>query len=155
LFSCYETWSLRFETYIKTKTAWRAEQQFWRESGVIYAVNGGIHRMKMKSTFFQFIKRDLTLGIVTSALVFVSALAWGGPFLTTNQLPAAFAAAQTATLSGTVMHDGNNVYLSLGSGKLYELENVRHARSFDGKFVTVTGRVNAQAKLILVERIGS
>jgi hypothetical protein len=109
----------------------------------------------MKRTFFQFILRDLTFGIAISAFVFVCALAWGGPFLATNQLPAAFAAAQAATLSGTVMRDGSNVYLSLGSGKLYELENVRHVGSFDGKFVTVTGRVNAQAKLILVERIES
>ncbi|MGP8252198.1 MAG: DUF5818 domain-containing protein [Terracidiphilus sp.] len=105
----------------------------------------------MKSTFFDFIKRDLTLVIVLSALVFVGALAWGGPFLATYQPPAGFVVAQTATLSGTVMRDGSNVYLSLGSGKLYELENVRHARSFDGKLVTVTGRVNAQAKLILVD----
>jgi hypothetical protein len=49
----------------------------------------------MKSTFFDFIKRDLILGIILSALVFGCAFAWGGPFLVTNQQPALSAPAQT------------------------------------------------------------
>jgi hypothetical protein len=55
----------------------------------------------MKSNFFDFIKRDLLLGIVLSALVFACALALGGPFLTTNQQPAASVAAQALTQTGT------------------------------------------------------
>jgi len=107
----------------------------------------------MKTTFFDFIKRDLALGVVLSVLVFSCALAWGGPFLSTSQLPAAFAAAPTAMLSGTVMRSGSNVYLSLGSGNLYELEHLHHARNLDGKRVTVIGRVNSQAKRILVDGV--
>ncbi len=53
----------------------------------------------MKSSFFDFIMRDLTLGIVLSALVFASALALGGPFLTTSQQPAAPAAGQAIAQS--------------------------------------------------------
>jgi hypothetical protein len=111
----------------------------------------------MKSTFFQLIKRDLTLGIVVSAFVFVCALAWGGPFLATSQ-PSTVAGqtfTRTATLTGLVMRDSSNVYLNLGAGKLYQVENADRVRGFDGKYVTVVGQVNAQAKLILVERIGS
>lgn len=48
----------------------------------------------MKANFFDFIKRDLILGIVVSALVFGCALAWGGPFLASNQPSAASAAPQ-------------------------------------------------------------
>jgi hypothetical protein len=107
----------------------------------------------MKSTFLDFIKRDLTLAIVLSALVFGCALAWGGPFLTTGEPLAAYAAAPVATLSGTVMRSGSNVYLSLGSGNLYELDNLHHARVFDGKYVTVTGRVNSQSRRILVDEL--
>lgn len=55
----------------------------------------------MKSTFFDFIKRDLILGIVLSALVFGCALAWGGPFLATSQQPAASAAPQALAESTT------------------------------------------------------
>lgn len=55
----------------------------------------------MNSTFFDFIKRDLLLGIVLSALVFGCALALGGPFLTTSQQPAASPAAQTLAETGT------------------------------------------------------
>ncbi|MGB6727842.1 MAG: DUF5818 domain-containing protein [Terracidiphilus sp.] len=111
----------------------------------------------MKITFLQFIKRDLTLGLILSALVFVSALAFGGPFLSTSQQPTASTAAtflaQNATLQGTVMRDGSNVYLSLGTGNLYELQNVRHVRRFDGKLVRVTGQVDSRSKRIVVERM--
>ncbi len=103
------------------------------------------------------IRRDLLFGIVFSALVFAGALLWGGPFLITSQPPAVSGAAptltQTATLRGTVMRSGSTVYLSLGAGNLYELQNVRHARRYDGKYVRVTGQVDSQSKLILVERI--
>ena len=110
----------------------------------------------MKSTFIDFIKRDLTLWIALSGLVFASALAWGGPFLATNHRSraAGMTFAQTATLTGLVMRDGRNVYLNLGERKLYQIENVEWVSGFDGKYVTVTGRVNAQAKLIRVERLG-
>jgi len=49
----------------------------------------------MKSTFFDFMKRDLILVIAVSALVFGGALAWGGPFLTTNSQATASTPAQT------------------------------------------------------------
>jgi hypothetical protein len=103
------------------------------------------------------IGRDLLFGVILSALVFLGALVWGGPFLITSQPPASSGAAQTitqtATLSGTVMRSGSTVYLSLGAGNLYELQNLRHARRYEGKYVRVTGQVDSQSKLILVERI--
>jgi hypothetical protein len=49
----------------------------------------------MKRTFFEFIKRDLLLGIIVTVLVFASALAWGGPFLASSQQPADPAAGQS------------------------------------------------------------
>lgn len=53
----------------------------------------------MRITFFDFIKRDLMLGIILSALVFACALAMGGPFLTTSQQPAAAASPQVLAQS--------------------------------------------------------
>jgi len=101
------------------------------------------------------IKRDLFFGIILSALVFASALALGGPFLAPNHSTAAAAgaAAQTTTLTGIVMRDGWYVFLSDSKGNVYQLDNLRHARKFDGKFVTVTGELDPQSKLVLVERI--
>jgi len=113
----------------------------------------------MKNSFIDFIKRDLLLGIVLSAIVFASALVLGGPFLAKSRTavpstPAAMqASVQTTTLTGTVLRDGRHVFLNPGDGNLYRLVNVPHARPYAGKTVTVTGQVDPQTRQIYVDRI--
>lgn len=113
----------------------------------------------MKVSFFEFIRRDLILGIVLSALVFGCALALGGPFLATNRsaapvaAPAAQPAPQATTLRGTVTRNGGHVYLNDGVGNVYQLDNVHHSRALEGQYVAVTGELYSQARLMYVERI--
>ena len=108
----------------------------------------------------QFFKRglfrDLFLGIAASAFVFVCALAWGGPFLSTAANAAtAQAQAQHATFTGTVMRNGEQFVLRETSGQIYRLDDPRHAQPFEGKAVKITGSLDAEAHLIHVERIES
>lgn len=103
--------------------------------------------------------RDLLLGISASAFVFVCALAWGGPFISTVSYAAPIQAqqnqAQHSTFIGTVMRDGEQFVLRDNSGQIYRLDDPQHAQSFEGKAVKVTGQLDAQAHLIHVERIES
>jgi hypothetical protein len=108
----------------------------------------------------HFIKRglfrDLFLGIAASAFVFVCALAWGGPFLSTaSNAATAHVQAQHATFTGTVMRNGEQFVLRETSGQIYRLDDPRHAQSFEGKAVKVTGSLDTEAHLIHVERIES
>ncbi|HEY1766883.1 MAG TPA: DUF5818 domain-containing protein [Terracidiphilus sp.] len=108
----------------------------------------------------HFIKRglfrDLLLGIAASAFVFVCALAWGGPFLSTvaNAAPTQ-TQGQHATFTGTVMRNGEQFVLRDTSGQIYRLDDPRHAQPFEGKAVKITGSLDAEAHLIHVERIES
>jgi hypothetical protein len=94
--------------------------------------------------------RDLFLGVALSALVFVCALAWGGPFLATQ---AQQNQAQHATFTGTVVRAGEQFVLREASGRIYRLDDPHHAQPFEGKVVKVTGTLDAAAHMIHVEQI--
>jgi hypothetical protein len=110
------------------------------------------------------LKREVILGTAVTALVFACAWAWGSPFVG----PAAPAApvqvqsqarsqaqtqAQTATYSGTIQRYGEQFMLREASGQIYRLDDPKDAQPFEGRAVTVTGRLDADAKMIHVERI--
>jgi len=106
------------------------------------------------------IARDLTLGIAVSVVVFVCALAWGGPFLAAARAGATPAQAQSnqaqsTTFKGTIMRNGEQFVLRETSGQIYRLDDPQHAQPFEGKAVKVTGRLDTEAKLIHVQRIES
>ncbi|MGA7340643.1 MAG: DUF5818 domain-containing protein [Terracidiphilus sp.] len=102
-------------------------------------------------------KRDLVLAISLSALVFLCALAWGKPFISSGSgatpAQAQQSQAQTATFSGTVERDGEQFVLRDSSGKIYRLDDPQRAQPFEGKAVKVTGRLDTEAATIHVERI--
>jgi len=111
----------------------------------------------MRDTFWQFIKRDLSLGLLLSALVFVSALAWGGPFLTGSSGVTAWQAryhhSRVTTFNGTIVSSNGEFVLRDSSGKTYRLDGQQNAQLFADKEVKVTGRLNNEASLIHVKRI--
>jgi uncharacterized protein YdeI (BOF family) len=105
----------------------------------------------------DFLKRDLTLAVAISALVFMCALAWGKPFVSVGSAEAPVQAqqgqAQTGTFTGTVLRHGEQFVLRDAAGQIYRLDDPRDAQTFEGKAVKVTGKLDAEARLIHVERI--
>jgi uncharacterized protein YdeI (BOF family) len=116
----------------------------------------------------QSIKRDLSIGLSASALIFACALAWGSPFVaagpkaTQVQEPqqtqpqpdqAQPQQSKSATFTGTVVKSGNEFSLRDASGQMYKLDNPESAKPYEGKAVKVTGQLDEQAKLIHVESI--
>jgi hypothetical protein len=105
------------------------------------------------------IKRDLVFGIILTALVFASALVFGGPFLATSPAPASTsvsavqAPAHTGNLNGTLSHNGKLVYLSDAKGISWRLDNVPYVRGIEGRLVSVTGKLNSQTRVMHVEKI--
>jgi uncharacterized protein YdeI (BOF family) len=118
------------------------------------------------------VKQDLFAGFGLSVLVFTCALAWGGPFIvsgssSTSSAGPSLAKAQdqpqqtqsqepqdkSATFTGTVVLDGAQYLLRDSSGQIYKLDDLERAKPFEGKAVKVTGHLDAEARLIHVEKI--
>ena len=105
------------------------------------------------------IGRDLVFGIILTALVFASALILGGPFLSESHPAAAEAVsavqapAPTATLSGTLSRSGALMGLIDGAGNYWKLDNIKYVSLLEGKLVTVTGKLNAQSRVMHVVKI--
>jgi hypothetical protein len=102
------------------------------------------------------LQRELLLGVALTAFVFVCAWAWGSPFVAVPANPAPVQAqsqAQPATFTGTVERNGEQFVLRETSGQIYRLDDPKDAQAFEGKPVTVTGRLDASARMIHVERI--
>ncbi len=103
------------------------------------------------------ITRELFLCLTLTAFVFVCALTLGSPFLSAGSTSgSAFARQQTesALFSGTVVRNGEQFLLRDASGQSFLLADTEQAEFFEGKAVTVTGRLDAQ-RTIHVERIDS
>ncbi|WP_348263116.1 DUF5818 domain-containing protein [Telmatobacter sp. DSM 110680] len=60
---------------------------------------------------------------------------------------------KTATFSGTVVKDGEQYVLRDSSGSVYKLDDSSRAQAFEGKTVKVTGRLDANSKMIHVDSI--
>ena len=105
----------------------------------------------------DLLKRDMTLAAAISALVFMCALAWGKPFISTGSAEAPVQAqqgqGQTGTYTGTVLRNGEQFVLRDAAGQIYRLDDPREAQTFEGKPVKVTGRLDTEARLIHVQRI--
>ena len=114
----------------------------------------------------QSIKRDLTVGVSISALLFVCALAWGSPFVAAGSgantvqtqepqqtQPPQDQPQQSKTFTGTVLKAGEQLVLRDSSGQVYKLDNQDSAKPYEGKSVKVTGQLDQQAMLIHVESI--
>jgi hypothetical protein len=104
------------------------------------------------------LKRDLTLVLSISALVFVCALAWGHPFIGPTASAAVItqtqhSSTQAAIFTGTVLRNGEQFFLRAASGQLYRLDDASHAQHYNGRAVKVTGNLDTEAQLIHVENI--
>ena len=62
-------------------------------------------------------------------------------------------ATKTTTFTGTVVKDGENYVLRDSSGGIYKLDDSTRAQTFEGKTVKVTGKLDADSKMIHVDSI--
>ncbi len=120
----------------------------------------------MKSTKIQIL-----LGISSCALLLASVQAWGAtspnyaspmpvvqePQAPPSQIPPDQAMpnqdSKTATFTGIVVKDGEQYVLRDSSGSVYKLDDSSRAQAFEGKTVKVTGRLDADSKMIHVDSI--
>ncbi len=120
----------------------------------------------MKSTKIQVL-----LGISSCALLLASAQAWGAtspnsaspmPVIQEPQSPPSQTPpdqampnqdSKTATFTGIVVKDGEQYVLRDSSGSVYKLDDSSRAQAFEGKTVKVTGRLDADSKMIHVDSI--
>lgn len=118
------------------------------------------------------IKIKLLLG-ASCALFIASASAWSSsastsfatpmPAVQEPQAPPAQAqpdqsmpsqdASKITTFTGTVLKNGEQYVLRDSSGNVYKLDDSSQAQTFEGKSVKVTGRLDADAKMIHVDTI--
>jgi len=117
-------------------------------------------------------KMQMLLGLSSCALMLASVQAWGGttpssaspmPVIQEPQTPPSQTppdqavpnpnSAKTATFTGTVVKDGEQYVLRDSSGSVYKLDDSSRAQAFEGKTVKVTGRLDADSKMIHVDSI--
>jgi|GEM_PF-1501727 len=60
---------------------------------------------------------------------------------------------KTMTFTGTVVKQGEGFVLRDSSGAVYQLDNASRAQQFEGKTVTVTGKLDPETKTIHVASI--
>lgn len=122
----------------------------------------------------QSIKRDLSVGLSLSALLFAGALAWGSPFVGAGSDSKAVQVqeqqaqpqpgqaqpdqaqpqqSKSSTFTGTVVKSGSEFALRDSSGQIFKLDDPESAKPYEGKSVKITGQLDEQAKLIHVESI--
>jgi hypothetical protein len=102
------------------------------------------------------LQRELLLGVALTAFVFVCALAWGSPFVAvpSHGTPVqAQSQAQAASFTGTIERNGEQFVLRETSGQIYRLDDPKDAQAFEGKAVTVIGKLDSGAHMIHVEQI--
>src|SRR3569833_900401 len=60
---------------------------------------------------------------------------------------------KATTFTGTIEKDNENYVLRDSSGGIYKLDNSTQAQTFEGKTVKVTGKLDADSKMIHVDSI--
>jgi uncharacterized protein YdeI (BOF family) len=117
-------------------------------------------------------KMKMLLGLSSCALLLASVQAWGAtapssaspmPVIQEPQTPPSQTppdqampnqdSSKTATFTGTVVKDGEQYVLRDSSGGVYKLDDTSRAQAFEGKTVKVTGRLDANSKMIHVDSI--
>jgi uncharacterized protein YdeI (BOF family) len=125
----------------------------------------------------KLIKLQFLLGVSSCALLLASASAWGSstntsatpmPVIQEPQSPPSQTppdqvtpdqttpnqdSSKSATFTGTVVKDGEQYVLRDSSGSVYKLDDSSRAQTFEGKTVKVTGRLDANSKIIHVDTI--
>ncbi len=61
--------------------------------------------------------------------------------------------AKMTSFTGTIVKDGENYVLRDSSGGIYKLDDSSRAQAFEGKTVKVTGKLDADSKMIHVDSI--
>jgi len=115
--------------------------------------------------------KQILLGLSSCALLLASVPAWGAttpnsstpmPLIQEPQTPPSqtqpdqsmpYQNSKTATFTGTVVKDGEQYVLRDSSGSVYKLDDSSRAQAFEGKTVKVTGRLDANSKMIHVDSI--
>jgi uncharacterized protein YdeI (BOF family) len=116
-------------------------------------------------------RMQLLLGISSCALMLASVQAQGFtmnsaspmPVIQEPQAPPAQTSpdqsmpsqdqSKATTFTGTIVKDGENYVLRDSSGGIYKLDDSSRAQAFEGKTVKVTGKLDADSKLIHVDSI--
>ncbi len=117
-------------------------------------------------------KMKMLLGLSSCALLLASVQSWGAtapssaspmPVIQEPQAPPSQTppdqampnqdSSKTATFTGTVVKDGEQYVLRDSSGGVYKLDDTSRAQAFEGKTVKVTGRLDANSKMIHVDSI--
>jgi uncharacterized protein YdeI (BOF family) len=113
------------------------------------------------------------LGISSCAMLLATAQAWGAaapktatpmPVIQEPQTPPPSQTrpdqtmpnqdqSKVTTYTGTVVKDGEQYVLRDSSGSVYKLDDSSRAQAFEGKTVKVTGKLDANAKMIHVDSI--
>jgi len=123
----------------------------------------------------QSIKRDLSIGLSASALVFACALAWGSPFVGAGSKASQAQEPQQTqpqpdqaqpqpdqaqpdqssakTFTGMILKSGGRFVLKDTSGQVFKLDDAASAKPYVGKAVKVIGQLDEQAMLIHVQSI--
>ena len=123
------------------------------------------------------IRMQALLGLSSCALMFAGAQAWAAtspssaapmPVIQEPQTPPSQTPpsqtqpdqavpnpdqAKTTTFTGTIVKDGEQYVLRDSSGGVYKLDDSSRAQAFEGKTVKVTGRLDADSKMIHVDSI--
>jgi Protein of unknown function (DUF5818) len=115
------------------------------------------------------IKLQILLGVSTCALFLTGVQAWASSTNTNAaspmpviqepqttppaQVQPAPDSSKSATFTGTVVKDGKQYVLRDSAGAVYKLDDSSRAKTFEGKTVKVTGRLDADSKIIHVETI--
>jgi hypothetical protein len=116
------------------------------------------------------IRHTMVLGLSACALTLISVGAWGAtsgaitadpmPLLQAPQTPQTQPPdtpkqdeAKSATFTGTVVKQGDSYVLRASTGTVYQLDDPSRAQQFEGKSVTVSGKLDAQSKMIHVDSI--
>ena len=112
-------------------------------------------------------RRMLFLGFSLWVLAVICASAWSLPLngLSATPMPALQEPqaqqpdqakpddAKATTFTGTIVKQGDSYVLRDSSGAVYRLDNASRAQAFEGKQVTVTGKLDPQTKTIHVDSI--
>src|ERR1700739_740492 len=115
--------------------------------------------------------KQILLGLSSGAFLLASLPAWGAttpnsstpmPLIQEPQTPPSQTQpdqsmpnqnSKTTTFTGTVVKDGEQYVLRDSSGSVYKLDDSSRAQAFEGKTVKVTGRLDANSKMIHVDSI--
>ncbi|MCL5263493.1 MAG: DUF5818 domain-containing protein [Acidobacteria bacterium] len=108
--------------------------------------------------------RNLFLALALGAFTFAATPGWAGmtPAFQAQTTPGAQsyqsqmgnkAQSRVQSVTGTIVKSGGQFVLEASNGQEYQLSNASRAKSYVGKTVTVTGKVNASSHTISVQSI--